>query len=197
MTQPDESAPAGVRRRILDAAVALFAEQGYDATSVQQVVVRAGVTKGALYHYFAAKEDLLFEIYSDLLVSQLAGLDRILALGLPPEAALRAIIDDLVATTAEHATAAAVFKREESRLGQQRWQQLQTDWRRYQDAVRGLLRQAQSDGVFSTAASPEVVSWAIFGLTTTLPTWYRPDGPKKPADISRELADFVLAGLRP
>lgn len=192
-----DGATANVRERILAAAVGLFAEHGYDATSVQQVVVRAGVTKGALYHYFSAKEDLLLEIYRSLLIEQMAGLDRILALDLPPAGALREIIRDLVVTTAEQATAAAVFHREGSRLDPERRRLLQADWRRYQDAVRALIRQAQAVGVFSTVASPEVVSWSFFGLISTLATWYRPDGPMKPAEIARELADLVLAGLSP
>lgn len=184
-----------VRARILAAAEELFAERGYDATSVQEVVARAGVTKGALYHYFVAKDDLLFEIYRALLREQLAGLDRILAAGAEPPAALRAIIEDLVVTTATHARAAAVFSREVSRVDQQRWQELQADWRRYQDAVRSLVRDAQHTGAFAQTASPEVISWAIFGLATTLPSWYRPDGPKKPLDIAGELAELILAGL--
>ncbi len=186
---------ANVRARILAAAEELFAEQGYDATSVQEVVARAGVTKGALYHYFVAKDDLLFEIYRSLLAEQLAGLDRILATGAEPTTALRAIIEDLVVTTATHARAAAVFSREVSRVDQQRWQVLQADWRRYQDAVRSLVRDAQRTGAFAQTASPEVVCWTVFGLTTTLPSWYRPDGAKKPLDIAGELADLVLAGL--
>ena len=92
------SAPAetGARQRIVAAAVALFAEQGYDATSVNQVVARAGVAKGALYHHFESKDDLLYEVYRELVDRQLAGLRAILAEGWPPAATLRALIDDLV-----------------------------------------------------------------------------------------------------
>ncbi len=187
--------PDTVRERVLRAAVELFAEQGYDKTSVQEVVERAGVTKGALYHYFTAKDDLLFEIYGTLLAEQMAGLDRIIGLGRPPAETLRLIIEDLVLTTAAHARAASVFTREVARVDEQRWVALQADWRRYQEAVRGLIRDAQRNGQFSAVASPEVVGWTIFGLSTSLPSWYRPDGPKKPAEIADELADLVLAGL--
>ncbi|HVU93164.1 MAG TPA: helix-turn-helix domain-containing protein, partial [Jatrophihabitans sp.] len=48
-----------VRERVLDAAVELFADQGYDGTSVAQVIGRAGVAKGGFYHHFASKEQLL------------------------------------------------------------------------------------------------------------------------------------------
>ncbi len=187
--------PDTVRDRVLRAAVELFSEQGYDKTSVQEVVERAGVTKGALYHYFTAKDDLLFEIYGTLLAEQMAGLDRIVALGRTPAETLRLIIEDLVLTTAAHARAASVFAREVARVDQQRWLVLQADWRRYQDVVRGLIRDAQQSGRFSEVASPEVVAWTIFGLSTSLPTWYRADGPKKAAEIAEELADLVLAGL--
>ena len=63
------------------AAVELFAEQGYATTSVQQIVDAAGVTKGAMYHYFASKDDLLFGIYDSLLTLQKAHLDEIVARG--------------------------------------------------------------------------------------------------------------------
>lgn len=186
-----------VRRRILAAALDLFAEQGYDATSVSEVVIRAGVTKGALYHYFGAKEDLLYEIYRGLLDQQLADLDHILRTTLDPAAALRAVVENLVATTIEHIREVSVFRRETARLSAARWQALQADWRRYQEAVRVLVRDAQHAGALAATASPEIVSWIIFGFTTSLPSWYRSDGSKSPADIAAETSTFVLAALRP
>lgn len=185
------------RERVLAAAEELFAEQGYDATSVQQVVARAGVTKGALYHYFSAKEDLLFEIYHTLFIEQIAGLDRIVAQNADPITTIREIIDDLVITTAARTRAVSVFGREGSRLDKDRWHTLQEKWRRYQDAVRKVIRDAQETGAFASIASPEVISWCVFGFTNDLHTWYRPNGPKPPAVIAKELSEFVLNGLLP
>jgi AcrR family transcriptional regulator len=186
-----------LRSRILAAALDLFAEQGYDATSVSEVVVRAGVTKGALYHYFAAKEDLLYEIYRGLLDQQLADLDEILGRETDPAAAISAVIENIVVTTIKHAREVTVFSRETSRLSEQRWEALQADWRRYLASVRQLIRDAQTDGTFTTVASPELASWMIFGMTNSLPTWYRPDGPKSPHEIADEASAFVLAALQP
>jgi AcrR family transcriptional regulator len=121
------------REKVLAAAEELFAEQGYDATSVAQVVARAGVTKGALYHYFAAKEDLLFELYHSIFKEQKAGLDRIVARETDPATMIREIIDDLVITTAARTRAVTVFGRESSRLDKERWYALQEEWRHYQD----------------------------------------------------------------
>jgi AcrR family transcriptional regulator len=187
---------SNAREKILDAALNLFAEKGYDATGVQEIVATAGVTKGALYHHFAAKEDILFEIYGSVFADQMSALDAILAEGGDPFRTLRTVIENIVVSTAASAKAAAVFTREVSRLDPVRYKELQSDWRRYQDSVRALIRKAQADGVFAATASPEIVSWAIFGVTTSLHTWYRPDGPKSAHDIAQELADLVLAGLK-
>lgn len=53
-----KSAPAR-RDELLDVAQRLFARNGYDATSVSQIIAELGVSKGAFYHYFESKEDLL------------------------------------------------------------------------------------------------------------------------------------------
>jgi AcrR family transcriptional regulator len=50
--------PAGMRARILDATFALFQEQGYNATSIQQIAAAASVTGGALHHHFPTKKAL-------------------------------------------------------------------------------------------------------------------------------------------
>src|SRR5262249_9420338 len=54
------AAPDGrpVQARLLSAASTLFAERGFAQTSVQDIVERAGVTKGAMYHYYSAKDEL-------------------------------------------------------------------------------------------------------------------------------------------
>src|ERR1700738_3486312 len=75
---------SAVERRILAAAVRLFADKGFDGASVQEIVAAAQVTKGALYHYFESKNDLLYEIYHSLLSRQLADLDRLVDQRLPP-----------------------------------------------------------------------------------------------------------------
>ena len=191
------AAPAdpGVRARVLDAAVDLFARQGYDGTSVAQVIARAGVAKGGFYHHFASKEALLYEVYGDLITRQLAAMDDILARGLAPAETLRLLIADLVESTAASAQQALVFWQELHRLDGDRTAEYRRARRRYHDAVQRLIRDAQTDGTFAPVASPETVTFTIFGVINELPVWFRPTGRKRPAQIAAELADFVLAGL--
>lgn len=54
------------RRRIQDVALELFAEQGYEKTSLREIAERLDVTKAALYYHFKTKEDILVGIADDL-----------------------------------------------------------------------------------------------------------------------------------
>jgi AcrR family transcriptional regulator len=183
------------RERVLDAAVDLFAQQGYDATSVTQVIERAGLTKGGFYHHFASKDALLYEVYGDLITGQLERMDAILARRLPPDQALRALILDLVESTAASAQRALVFWRELNRLGDEHTASYRAARRRYHEAVRRLIRSGQTSGAFARVASADTITFTIFGVINELPLWYRPNGRKKPAQLGAELADFVLRAL--
>lgn len=66
--------PAASRQSIEDAASELFLEQGYAATSVDDVARRAGVSRSSFFNYFASKSDLLWVAVDDAL----AGVDRAL-----------------------------------------------------------------------------------------------------------------------
>jgi AcrR family transcriptional regulator len=189
------SAP-GVRDRVLTAAVELFAAQGYDATSVAQVAERAGVAKGGFYHHFASKQELLFAVYGDLISRQLEGMQRILDARHEPSATLRELIEDLVISTAASSERALVSFREIANLDSERGSQLRAARRRYHDAVIKFVRDGQADGSFARVASPETITFTIFGVINELPLWYRQGGRKRPAQIANELADFVLAALR-
>src|ERR1700712_4864338 len=91
---PENTLP--VVERLGRVSVELFAEHGYAQTSVQQIVDAAGVTKGALYHYFTSKDDLLFDISHRLLSMQREHLDAIVERGLAPEQTIRLVCEDVI-----------------------------------------------------------------------------------------------------
>ena len=188
-------AETGAKERILDAAVELFALHGYDGTSVAQVITEAGVAKGGFYHHFASKEALLYEVYGDLITRQLAMMDEVVARRLSPTDTLRAFIGVLVESTAASARQAIVFFREQGRLGDERTAEYRAVRRRCHDMVVLLVRDGQASGEFNRVASPEMVTFTIFGVINELPIWYRPTGRQRPAQIAAELAAFVLAAL--
>jgi AcrR family transcriptional regulator len=66
---------SGTRERIQAVAVELFAEHGYDKTSLREIAERLEVTKAALYYHFNTKEDIVVSLFEDLI----AGIDEIIS----------------------------------------------------------------------------------------------------------------------
>ena len=66
--------PSDTRARILDAALELFSEHGFDGTTLQEIADRLGFTKAALYYHFRSKDDLL----QALIAPAVTGLDTLL-----------------------------------------------------------------------------------------------------------------------
>ncbi|AXK37384.1 TetR/AcrR family transcriptional regulator [Streptomyces armeniacus] len=179
------------------AATRLFAERGYDRTSVQEIVEASGVTKGALYHYFGSKDDLLHEIYGRLLRLQQDRLDTFACADAPVEQRLRDAAADVVVTTIDNLDDAMIFFRSMHQLSPEKQKQVRTERRRYHERFRALVEEGQQHGVFSTATPADLVVDYHFGSVHHLGSWYRPDGPLTPQEVADHLADLLLRALRP
>ena len=88
--------PNATRQALLDSAVSLFEEFGYDVTSVQQIVDKAERTKGAFYHYFDSKEDLLHEIHDGFIDYQLELAREVVARDIPIDEKLHQFIVEVL-----------------------------------------------------------------------------------------------------
>ncbi len=99
------------RAAIVAAALALFRERGYEATTMREIASRAGVSTGNAYYYFGSKEELIQEFYATSHVEHLAvsraRLDGQHELGARLRDTLRAMIDVLAPY---HAFAATFYK---------------------------------------------------------------------------------------
>ncbi|MFB6607235.1 TetR/AcrR family transcriptional regulator [Streptomyces noursei] len=185
-----------VAQRLLATATRLFAEQGYDRTSVQEIVDAAGVTKGALYHYFGSKEDLLHEVYGRVLRLQQERLDRFADADAPVEQRLRDAAADVVVTTIENLDDTKIFFRSMHHLSPEKDKQVRAERRRYHERFRALIEEGQHTGVFSADVPADLVVDYHFGSVHHLGTWYREDGPLSPQQVADHLAGLLLRALR-
>lgn len=183
--------------RLLAVATRLFAEQGFDRTSVQEIVETAGVTKGALYHYFGSKDDLLHEIYARLLRLQQERLDHFAALDAPVERRLREAAADVVVTSLANHDDAKIFFRSMHMLAPEKQKEVRAERRRYHVRFRALVEEGQGTGVFSAATPADLVVDYHFGAVHHLSHWYRPDGRLSARQVADHLADLLMRALRP
>jgi Transcriptional regulator len=186
-----------VRERLLAAATRLFAERGFDATSVQEIVTAAGVTKGAMYHYFNSKDDLLQEIYARVLRLQMERLTHFAESDAPVAERLHAAAVDVVITTVENLDDSKIFFRSMHRLAPEIQRAVRADRRRYHERFRDLVLEGQRSGVFRDAVPADLVVDFFFGSVHHLGVWYNPEGPLSGAEVGRYFADLLLAALRP
>jgi AcrR family transcriptional regulator len=186
-----------VQERLLAAASRLFAERGFAPTSVQDIVELAGVTKGAMYHYYASKDDLLQQIYTRLLSVQTQRLADISEAPGPVSERLRAAAADVVVTTLEHLDDAMVSWRSMHMLPPDRLAQVRADRRRYHERFRLLIEEGQAEGAFRGDLAADLVTHQFFGGVHHLGSWYRADGELTPEAIGASFAELLLRGLQP
>ncbi|MEU6849458.1 TetR/AcrR family transcriptional regulator [Actinacidiphila alni] len=196
VTGGGESGTAAVPERLLAEATRLFAERGYDRTSVQEIVEAAGVTKGALYHYFGSKDDLLHEIYGRVLRLQTERLDAIAARDTPVPERLAEAASDVVVTSIQNLDDTKIFFRSIHQLSPEKQKVVRAERRRYHEKFRSLIEEGQAAGHFRADLRPDLVVDFFFGSVHHLGTWYHADGPLSAHEVAGEFSDLLLHSLR-
>ncbi|MFF3948760.1 TetR/AcrR family transcriptional regulator [Streptomyces sp. NPDC001902] len=196
-TTPPKATTTAVPQRLLAEATRLFAERGYDRTSVQEIVEAAGVTKGALYHYFGSKDDLLHEIYGRVLRLQMQRLEAIAGKETAPVAGrLVEAAADVVVTSIGNLDDTKIFFRSMHQLSPEKQKAVRADRRRYHEKFRALVEEGQREGVFRQEVRPDLVVDFFFGAVHHLGTWYREDGPLSADQVAADFADMLLHSVR-
>jgi TetR/AcrR family fatty acid metabolism transcriptional regulator len=151
------------RRVILDAAVRVFARQGFHTCRVSDIADEAGVAYGLVYHYFTAKEEILDTLFLerwDVMLEAIAEAD---ATQLAPRDKLHAIAGFIVDSYRHDPDLMKVIIVEVTRaantFGRTHLEQIRDAYRQ----IAGIVARAQEDGVFRTEITPEFAALAFYG----------------------------------
>jgi len=179
---------------LLDAAVGLFNERGYEATSMDELAARLGVTKSAIYHHVPSKVELL-RLALD------RALDALFALTQEPGATTGPAIDRLeyvVRGSVRVLAAELPFVTLLLRLrGNTEVERTALHRRREFDRiVAGLVRAAEHEGDVRADVDPAVLSRLLFGAVNSLAEWYRPGGDLSADDLADAVVAVTFSGLR-
>jgi AcrR family transcriptional regulator len=179
---------------LLDIAVAAFNERGYDATSMDELATRLGVTKSAIYHHVSSKVEL-----PRLALDR--ALDALFAVTEEPGATTGPAIDRLEhvvrgsvrVLTAELPFVTLLLRvRGNSAVEQEALQRR----RRFDRIVTDLVRAAEEEGDVRPDVDPAVTSRLLFGAVNSLTEWYRPDRGLDAAAVADALVAITFEGLR-
>ena len=183
--------------RLLAAAAALMARQGYDQTSIRDVSRETGLSLAGMYYYFASKEELLFLIQRRTFASLLEVQERAVAQGATPEEKLERLIRGHLAFSTQHAAELKVCTFELESIKDRQYQEIEALRRMYFRLAARVVRELLAAGRRS-AASTRLVrhhTLFIFGMLNWLFMWFDPrrDGP--PDRLAGEMIGLVLRGL--
>jgi AcrR family transcriptional regulator len=184
-----------VKERLLSVATRLFARHGFEGTSVQDIVDAAGVTKGAMYHYYGSKDDLLYEVYHQVLSMQISHLEEIASGPGTAEERLRAAAVDVVQTSLDNLDDMIVFFRSLHMLPEDKQARVRAERRRYQEKFRVLVDEGVAAGTFRSDISSDIVVHYFLSVVNQLGSWYKPEGPLSPAQVGELFTELLIGGL--
>lgn len=185
------------RKQILDAAVRVFADQGYHGARVSDIAEHAGVAHGLLYHYFASKDDVLRTIFTENWGELIARFRAVEAADEPADEKLEGIAKILLRTWRNDPALVTVMVREVARS-----QQLRDRVEEVGEAfliVQRIIEDGQASGVFRREVDARLASWVFYGgLEEVLTGWVLrrlPDGEDDVTSAERTAIDVALRGM--
>jgi len=184
-------------RQILEAAVRVFAAQGYEASRVGDIAKEAGVAYGLVYHYYGSKEAVLEAVFHEawgrllaaVAVAEETGESARDQLELVVKIVLRSWRDDpdLVRLLVREITRNPHIQDELDEIGQAF------------AMLERIVRRGQAQGTFRADADPRIASWMLYGaLEEVLTGWVLgrlPDDTAAVAAAEREVVATLVGGL--
>jgi AcrR family transcriptional regulator len=178
---------------LVDVAVRVFLERGYDGTSMGEIARAAGLGKSSIYHHVTGKEDLLERGVRRALDALFAALDE-------PACRQGRAVDRLgavIARTVEIMTAqpaeVALLLRVRGNTPVER--RVLDRRREFDRIVTSIVVEAREAGELRADLDPALVTRLVFGMSNSVVEWYRADGPLRPVEIVAAIRAVVFEGL--
>ncbi len=180
------------RSEVVATAAKLFAERGYDGTSISELTEATGLAAGGIYHYIEGKDDLLIAICDELLEPLLARAREIVAAEAPPVEQLRELVAAWVAHVVAHRHHMLVFTQERQAIERQaRWRRVRSQRRAFEKILDDVFARGEADGSM-TFADRRLSLLALLGMVNYTPQWVRPNGRLTPSEIAAGYCNLVL-----
>jgi AcrR family transcriptional regulator len=160
--------PADKRRQILDAAVAVFARQGFHATRVSDIADEAGVAYGLVYHYFRSKDDVLNELFVERWSLLLAAIEEADRAGGPHRDRLGAVASFIVDSYRFDPELMKVIIVEVTRAANSFGQTHLAEIRRAYEGIAKIVEDGQASGAFRGDVPPLFASMTFYGAVEQL-----------------------------
>ncbi len=196
-----KAAPIDKRRNILDAAVHVFASEGFHATRVSDIADEAGVAYGLVYHYFKSKDEVLNELFTERWSLLLAAIDEADQGSGTPREKLSAVAAFIVDSYRHEPELMKVIIVEVTRAANSFGRTHLPQIRRAYDSITKIVADGQAAGAFRSDIDPAFVSMSFYGaIEQLLSGWIFEVIPASATDFeqAKELVvETICDGLEP
>ena len=160
--------PVDKRRQILDAAIRVFARQGFHSTRVSDIADEAGVAYGLVYHYFRSKDEVLNELFSERWSLLLAAIEETDRSGDTPRAKLGAVAAFIVDSYRHDPELMKVIIVEVTRAANSFGRTHLAEIRRAYESIAKIVAEGQEAGAFRRDIDPIFASMSFYGAIEQL-----------------------------
>jgi TetR/AcrR family fatty acid metabolism transcriptional regulator len=194
------AAAADKRRQILDAAIRVFARQGFHACRVSDVADEAGVAYGLVYHYFQSKEEIMGTLFSErwqIMLDAIAEIDR--TQDIPARDKLYLVASFIIDSYRHEPDLMKVIIVEVTRAANSFGRAHLPKIREAYDMIGQIVARAQADGSFKRDISPDFAALVFYGaIEQLLSAWIFEVLPQSEDDFERAkelVVETICGGL--
>ena len=187
------------RRKLLEAAVRVFARKGYHAARIGDIAEEAGVAYGLLYHYFSSKEEVLRSVFRDTWRALIRTIKNVEEGDDPPPEQLRKVAEILLRSWRREPDLVRVLVLEVTRssLLAGEMDEVVASFA----AIQEIIERGQADGSIRADLDARLASYVFYGAIDELLTGWvlgrLPDSDDDLARAERTVVEIVTGGLAP
>lgn len=185
----------GSRQEILRTAARLFQQQGYDATSMNDIAAALKLSKGGLYHHFQSKDEILFHLMDHAMnITQERVVNVVLGIT-GAEERLRTLIRlHIGVVLSEGDREITVMLHENHPLPPPLRKRINARKKDYIHFVEGLIADAQRERKARGGVSARAAAFALLGMINWIYQWYKPSGTLEAESLARQYTEILFAG---
>jgi AcrR family transcriptional regulator len=184
------------RDEVVATAAKLFAERGYQATSMSDLTQATGLAAGGLYHYIDSKEHLLLLICDTLMEPLLVRARAIVADGAPPETQLRDVLRAWLEHVEAHRDHMIVFQQERHVIEREpQWRSIRNQRKAFEQLLDDVLTRGEATGEL-VFPDRRLALRALLGMVNYTPVWLRPRGRLSAEQIADGYCALLLDSAR-
>lgn len=184
------------KKEIIRSAAKILKEKGFHGTTMEEIATQLLMTKGALYHYFKNKEDLLYQCHQMILDISIKQIEEIID---KPTRSYTIKIEEIIRShiqlSIEENALFSIIDNPEHTFSKENFQKISKGRSYYAKCIDRILEEGALSGEFRHI-DIKLSRLILLGALNWIQQWYDPNGSKNPEEISDYFVDKLLQTLR-